>query len=197
MDWFTSDWHIDHANIIKYCFRPFDDVSQMNNAILNNVNTLVMPDDRLFNLGDVAFKSIDFAALKARINCKNVFVVAGNHDRERVLRRWFTVLPAEYMYQDEDYRIVLSHYRMDVWEHAHHGAGHLYGHSHGKLAPKVGPDGKGLACFDIGVDIWGYRPLNLSQVKHEMKRRTYTVLKGINYESQNYYGKDVKEHHGV
>lgn len=198
MDWFTSDWHIDHANIIRYCFRPFKTVDEMNTTIINRVNERVMPNDRLFNLGDVALHSIDFQALKNRINCKNIFVVKGNHDKEKVLRRWFTVLPAEYMYTADDYRIVLGHYRMDIWEHAHHGAGHLYGHSHGKLSPKVGPDGRGVACFDVGVDSWCYRPLSLLEVKAEMTRRTSTVLKNIKYESPNYYGeKDVKEHHGA
>lgn len=195
MDWFTSDWHIDHFNIIKYCFRPFKTTEEMNNFILNETNKLVMPNDRLFHLGDVALKKIDLANLKSRINCKHIYVIPGNHDREELLKKSFIVLPAEYMYENGDYRVVLSHYAMRVWNHAHHGAGHLYGHSHGKLSPATGPDGRGLSCFDIGVDCWDYRPLSLTEVKAEMKRRTSTVLTGVQYESKNYYGKDVQEHH--
>ena len=33
---FTSDTHFNHANIIRFCNRPFKDVSHMNEAIISN-----------------------------------------------------------------------------------------------------------------------------------------------------------------
>ncbi len=166
-DWFTGDTHFSHANIIQYCSRPFKDISEMDSVIINNLNDLVLPDDRLFHLGDVAFKGAagTLPKLRARINCKNIFVVPGNHDREKELRRYFTTLPQCYIYRDGDYRIVLSHYAMRVWSSSHHGTTHLFGHSHGKLP--IIPE---TAAFDIGVDCWNFKPLNLNQVKAEMKR---------------------------
>lgn len=165
MDWFTGDWHLEHENIIKYCDRPFKDAKHMTNVLIDNVNELVMPNDRLFNVGDVAMHRALSAELRARFMCKNIFVIPGNHDREKELRKHFTVLPQCHMYENDSYRIVLSHYAMRIWPHSHHGAGHLYGHSHGKLAPMPG-----AMAFDVGVDCWDYKPISLVQVKAEMKR---------------------------
>lgn len=164
MDYFTGDWHLDHANIIKYCNRPFKSVGEMNSTIIDNINDVVMPNDRIFNVGDVALRA-NLGALRKRINCKNIFVVPGNHDRVNELKNHFTVLPQCYVYENEGYSIVLCHYAMRVWARSHHGVAHLYGHSHGTLPPI-----DGLMTFDVGVDCWNYKPLSLNQVKAEMKR---------------------------
>lgn len=36
--WFVSDLHLAHKNIIKYCSRPFDNVNQMNEILIQNWN---------------------------------------------------------------------------------------------------------------------------------------------------------------
>jgi len=36
-DWFTADLHLNHKNIIKYCNRPFTDIYQMDNVLINNL----------------------------------------------------------------------------------------------------------------------------------------------------------------
>jgi calcineurin-like phosphoesterase family protein len=167
MDWFTADPHLGHFNIIKYCNRPFKDVDHMGTVIIDNINERIATNDRLYILGDIANKEVYVQDFVKRVSCKNLFVVPGNHDKEKILLRYFKVLPQCYLYRapGEDYRIVLCHYAMRVWEHSHHGAGMLYGHSHGGLPPVPG-----APSFDIGVDAWEYRPLSLTEVKAEMKR---------------------------
>lgn len=166
-DYVTADWHLGHSNIIKYCNRPFKTVDEMDAILINNVNEVVSPSDRLFNLGDVGFKGADekLPGWLNRINCKNIYVVPGNHDKEHVLRKYFKVLPQCYMYEASDLKIVFCHYAMRVWPKSHHGVYHLYGHSHGTLPPILG-----APAFDVGVDSWNYKPLSMSQVKIEMKR---------------------------
>ena len=42
---FTSDSHFHHANIIKYCNRPFSSVEEMNQVMIERWNEVVKPDD--------------------------------------------------------------------------------------------------------------------------------------------------------
>jgi calcineurin-like phosphoesterase family protein len=46
-DFFSSDYHFYHKNVIKYCNRPFNNVEEMNEKIISNHNKLVRP----INLG--------------------------------------------------------------------------------------------------------------------------------------------------
>ena len=39
--YFTSDIHANHANIIKYCNRPFKDVEEMNRVLFDNINKTI------------------------------------------------------------------------------------------------------------------------------------------------------------
>jgi calcineurin-like phosphoesterase family protein len=79
----TSDTHINHLNIIRYCNRPFHTLKEMNDTIIKNTNNIVSPDDILIHCGDFAF-GCDSSILnyRKRINCKNIYLVLGNHDRE-------------------------------------------------------------------------------------------------------------------
>lgn len=95
MRWFTSDTHFSHANIARFCGRPFihdeyvdrqlahvTDVSAMNEAVVRNVNSVVGPEDELWILGDVAFGNLDKSLLYVRrFIAGRVVIVTGNHDR--------------------------------------------------------------------------------------------------------------------
>jgi len=54
--WWTSDYHFSHANIIKYCGRPFETVEEMSETIIRKHNERVKPEDTAFFLGDFIFK---------------------------------------------------------------------------------------------------------------------------------------------
>jgi len=50
--WFTADFHLGHANIIRYCNRPFSTVEEMDQAIVERLNASAKPNDVLYFLGD-------------------------------------------------------------------------------------------------------------------------------------------------
>lgn len=81
MIWFTSDTHFGHARIIELSGRPFKDVSHMNEMLVHNWNSVVVPDDRVFHLGDVALGPImDSLKYISRLNGE-IVLLDGNHDR--------------------------------------------------------------------------------------------------------------------
>src|SRR6185503_11124675 len=51
--WIISDTHFGHENIIHYTGRPFSNAWEMNQAILENWNSVVKVTDIVYHLGDV------------------------------------------------------------------------------------------------------------------------------------------------
>ena len=81
MIYFTSDLHLNHANIIKYNNRPFINVVEMNRQLIKNINSVVKSNDELYVLGDFAFaQKRQTNEYLNDIQCKNVFLIKGNHD---------------------------------------------------------------------------------------------------------------------
>lgn len=177
--WFTSDWHLSHKNIIKYCNRPFDDIHQMNKTIINNVNDLVKKDDILFFLGDFAFsKDLNHIIdLRNKIQCLDMRFILGNHDK--LIRKKAIELCEQYdvfnfvedyhEFQTYNQHIILTHYCMKVWNKSHWGSWCLYGHSHGSLA-----DDPNSLSLDVGIDtkLYGheqYTPYSFDELQNIMK----------------------------
>ena len=89
----TSDTHFNHSNIIKYCNRPFHDIYEMNQAIIDRWNSIVNDNDIVYHLGDFAFIRRDNLELSYaqqlrqqirefvdRLNGK-IILIKGNHDK--------------------------------------------------------------------------------------------------------------------
>jgi len=45
--WFTADFHFGHSNIIRYCNRPFRNAEEMDQTILERLNSSVKANDIL------------------------------------------------------------------------------------------------------------------------------------------------------
>ena len=85
---FTSDHHFNHKNIISFCSRPWQTVSEMNEILIKNWNETVSPDDIVYYLGDFAVGSRDeIPKLLARLNGK-IILIRGNHDYDMSLKHF-------------------------------------------------------------------------------------------------------------
>lgn len=173
--YFTADTHFGHANIIRYCNRPFKSVYDMDESLIQNWNAVVGPEETVYHLGDFSFAPSE--RYLSRLN-GHIFFVMGNHDKEmkrvRQERRWdhkVTFLPAEAEVEVEGQRIILSHYAMRVWNKSHHGTWQLYGHSHGSL-----PDDPNARSIDVGVDVHGYRPVTFDEVAIYMAKKNWKPI---------------------
>lgn len=109
MNFYTSDSHFGHANIIKFCNRPFKDVNHMNEALTANWNAVIGPDDTVYHMGDFAMgKPHSYAK---RLNGKKILIL-GNHDRESQVRAcgfFHSIVPYKTVEIDGQ-KVHLSHY---------------------------------------------------------------------------------------
>jgi len=173
--WFTSDHHLGHRNIVTLAHRPFADVDEMDAALVRSWNERVGKDDVVYHLGDLVFKARDPEVLLASLHGR-IRLVRGNHedvaDRHRGRFEWVKDI-AEIKVVDPEApdgvrRLVLCHYAMRVWNRSHHGAWHLYGHSHGSLY-----DDPGSLSLDVGVDARNYAPVSYGEVKELMTQKAF------------------------
>ncbi len=173
--YFASDYHFGHANVIKYDARPFKNVEEMDEALIDNHNSVVDDNDDFYFLGDLTFdkRRVDYYLSRLK---GNKFFIKGNHDYTETIRGYqkhgkYLGELAEVSVGGQ--KIVLCHYAMKVWNKSHQGTWHLYGHSHHSL-----PDDPNSKSFDVGINGKGYdyTPLSFKQVSDIMDKKTYKCV---------------------
>ena len=129
-----SDPHFSHAGICKFLrndvtkLRPWDDVKEMDEAIVSNWNSVVRDVDKIYVLGDVVFHKRDLPILY-RLNGKKI-LVKGNHD---------TLDLKDYLPHFKDIRsysilkqYIMSHIPIHP-ESLGRWKGNIHGHTHSNL----------------------------------------------------------------
>ena len=98
MIYHTTDFHLDHSNVIEFDGRPDKDIDTMNKRIIQTTNEYVGEDDWLVYHGDLLLnKHIDHDDIPAynervqyflsQLRCKNIIYISGNHDRTWIRRQ--------------------------------------------------------------------------------------------------------------
>jgi calcineurin-like phosphoesterase family protein len=189
--WFTADLHLGHANIIKFCERPYlspaeaaalagdprgdfpvsdETVARHDAALIDNINEVVARQDQLYVLGDFCLGRLDqVAAYLSRIRCRHVCLVRGNHDRRSALPAFHRVME-QGLIKVRGQKIFLNHFPMRSWQAFIHGSWHLYGHVHGHLRAEDEAN-DWMLVKDVGVDANNYRPLSFDEVAAYMAPR--------------------------
>lgn len=166
---FTSDEHYGHSNIIKFCNRPFADIAEMRERLIENHNARVTKGDLVYHLGDMFCRTLSFKealSIMDRLNGQHYYI-RGNHeeliDNYPQLRERFVWVRDRHKLKFKDMpHIVLDHYAGRVWDGSHNGSWQLYGHTHAVLRENDS------LSFDVGVDAWKYFPVSLEQVTIKM-----------------------------
>ena len=119
---FTSDTHYNHKNICKgvsdwtstdRC-RDFSTVKEMNDAIVDAINSTVGEDDTLYHLGDWSFGGINSIwEFRKRIKCRNIHLILGNHDHhienDKVLpNAYFNARTKEALFEENKLQYVID-----------------------------------------------------------------------------------------
>ena len=167
----TADLHLGHANIIKYCDRPYEDVEEMNNDLIRRWNETVTDNDRVFFLGDFALSSAEQIIKWGNMLNGRKVMIYGNHDHHKPkvyyeagfehVSKWPIVIQN---------RFLLSHAPMFESSDSGVDPGNLiniHGHIHNKI--EQGPTiSSASAC--VCVERWDYTPVDLSILDKEIRK---------------------------
>lgn len=180
--WFTSDTHFDHANMI-HTFklpdgnpaRPFTDVKEMNECMVERWNEVVKPSDHIYHLGDLTMhrkiETIQHRILNRLNGHKRLLL--GNHDGDKVKNylRWFEKIFASRVIDN----LLFTHIPVHPVSLGRFKA-NVHGHTHHTIYPPVRvPTYKGYGVVDrevpyinVCVEQTNYRPISLEEIKRQI-----------------------------
>jgi calcineurin-like phosphoesterase family protein len=135
----VSDTHFGHMGVCRFTrndgvtkLRPWDNADEMDEAMIQNWNDRVRPNDKVYHLGDVV---INRKALKtlARLNGDKV-LIRGNHDifRDDEYREYFRELRAYHVMNG----MILSHIPLHTESLGRFGV-NIHGHLHANRVKKI------------------------------------------------------------
>ena len=173
---FVSDTHFGHTNIIKYCARPFNNIDEMDKALINNWNTKVPKDGIVYHLGDFAWGSINYwEKIREQLNGE-IILIYGNHDdkylNNKLMYKLFKEVTPQKKIWINKIPIYMNHYPFLCFGGSYKGLGatwQLFGHVHSNPRSEEGLDHKRLVnCFptqyDVGVDNNNFTPISFDEV---------------------------------
>ena len=183
---FTSDHHFGHANIIRFCNRPWSTISEHNRALIANWNAVVPEDGIVFHLGDFCYKGGGFPAMwwiKGQLHGR-IILIRGNHDPDtrkqqnlQQLQQIFEGVFDQLEIKVEEQRIMMNHYPLLTWPHIHDQkkpTWQIFGHVHlfnGKS--DIYRSSIAKCCistqYEVGVDLNNYRPISFHQLKERIE----------------------------
>lgn len=153
-----SDTHFGHNNIIRYCNRPFSDVSDMNTVMIDRWNKTVRPQDIVYHLGDVYFGE------KGR--CLEVLnghkrLILGNHDngKDQYLLCHFEKILVWRMFPE--FKLLLTHVPVHYSQLKDKCPVNVHGHVHNNPEPGLREDRR---YKNVSVEMINYTPVHISEL---------------------------------
>jgi len=151
-----SDTHLNHANIIKYCHRPFKSIGEMNRTIVERWNSKVSKRDTVYFLGDLCFG--DPLIWLSQLNGEIRFI-RGNHDTELCKVRQTR---ETYVLEHQLESIMLVHaveYLPGPWS-----GWVIHGHHHNNQPEKFPLVNKINKTMNVSVEMLDYYPIELESL---------------------------------
>ena len=133
-NFYISDLHIGHENILRFDNRPFADVNEMNNKLIENWNARVCSDDTVYILGDFIWaKESEWPSIVGSL-AGNKVLIRGNHDPKQfsaATKRMFQEITDLKEIKDSGKHVVMCHYPIPFFRAGFAPTAFmLYGHVH-------------------------------------------------------------------
>ena len=161
-----SDLHLGHANIIRYCSRPFvpTDVIEMDRVLIGNWNYCIAAPDRVYFLGDLRYgKDARPEADYRELLNGDITFVAGNHDSDT----GHTIHSASLSCDGLEFLVV--HNPADA--PAGFSGWIIHGHHHNndlRAFPYIHP---GKKQINVSAEVVGYCPVSLQEICRTLREK--------------------------
>lgn len=177
--YFTADTHFGREAFFSENWgeRPkiWNNVTEMNEALIKNWNDTVGRNDIVFIIGDYSDIDNSYENIKIwnRLNGKKTLIL-GNHDTDKRLNNSHfpmgkVTFPSCTSVTISNWELFLCHYPTIEWKNKFKWIGndnkvphaiHLYGHVHSKHIPEL----EGMRAYNVGVDANDFKPVSLEHI---------------------------------
>lgn len=152
--WFIADMHFDDERILRYENRPFEQVKEMNEHMIENWNRVVKEEDEVYVVGDIGNEEI--ISLLHGIK----YLVKGNHDVKS--NKWYRNCGFEEVY-DKPVILnefwIISHEPLYVNENMPYA--NIFGHVHNSAIYKT----YSKQHYCVSVERIQYTPISFEEIK--------------------------------
>lgn len=168
---FCSDSHFGHYNICKYCHRPFQSRSEMDQTLIKNWNSVVPEDGIVIHCGDFMLPhNADIKEYNKYLNQLHgrVLLLRGNHDLASL--DWVSdkliAVRDQAMIVVDGVKIFAQHYPCAAFNGDYHVYGHIHTLADGSCYGIDGDVTKVMRknTYDVGVDQNNYTPVSYWQL---------------------------------
>ena len=193
MVFFTADLHFGHDNIIKLCNRPFENVREMDEALIANWNRKVKRNDTVYVVGDLVWQKNSVEDYLKRLNGNKILIV-GNHDnwaKDEAISRLFVKITAFEEVSLNGHPITLCHYPLIEWKNSRKDGtsrlGYLiYGHIHNNVKPEYRLLFEKPNALNAGVEVNGFEPVTFDELLENNLRFSRSALSALDSQGENW-----------
>lgn len=185
--YFISDTHFGHWFAVWFWNRPFKNIREMNNVLIDNWNSRIKDEDVVVIVGDFfAGNKLFSKYLLKNLNGDKIFI-KGNHDfkfrYKKLLDSRDIKIYNRIEFSLNDNHFILTHKPM---KNVPDDVINIHGHHHRKLLPSKYKKDR---YFNVAVDHNDYKPISIDEIVEYKLGETnvdkFSIIEQIKYSNLN------------